>query len=31
LTPILFQADGTPAQYRIVDPRQFFLTSTFDF
>ena len=31
LQPILFQADGTPAQYRIVDPRQFFLTSTFDF
>ncbi len=31
LTPILFQADGTPAQYRITDPRTFFLTSTFDF
>ncbi|MES1167229.1 MAG: hypothetical protein ABUL68_04435, partial [Pseudomonadota bacterium] len=31
LNPILFQADGTPAQYRIMDPRSYFLTSTFDF
>ncbi len=31
LTPILFQADGKPAQYRIQDPRTFFVTSTFDF
>ena len=31
LRPILFQADGKPAQYRIFDPRTFFVTSTFDF
>jgi TonB-dependent Receptor Plug Domain len=31
LRPIVFEADGSPAQYRIVDPRTFFLTSTFDF
>ncbi len=31
LRPIVFNADGSPAQYRIVDPRTFFLTSTFDF
>lgn len=31
LQTILYQADGTPAQYRIKDPRQFFLSATFDF
>ena len=31
LTPITYQADGTPAQYRIMDPRTFFVTTTFDF
>ncbi len=31
LRPIIFNADGSPAQYRIVDPRTWFLTSTFDF
>jgi hypothetical protein len=31
LRPIVFNADGSPAQYRIVDPRTFFLTTTFDF
>jgi len=29
--PIVYEADGTPAQYRIVDPRTYFLTVTFDF
>ncbi len=31
LTTILYEPDGTPAQYRINDPRTFFMTSTFDF
>jgi hypothetical protein len=31
LRPIVYEADGTPAQYRIVDPRTYFLTVTFDF
>jgi hypothetical protein len=31
LTPILFEPNGVAAQYRIIDPRTFFLTSTFDF
>ena len=31
LTPILFQGNGQPAQYRIMDPRTFFVTTTFDF
>jgi hypothetical protein len=31
LTPVAFNMDGSPAQYRIKDARQFFLTTTFDF
>ncbi len=31
LTAILYESDGSPAQYRINDPRTFFLTSTFTF
>jgi len=31
LTTILFEPDGSPSQYRINDPRTYFLTSTFDF
>ena len=31
LQPILFQFDGTPAQYRIKEPRQWFATTTLDF
>ena len=31
LRPLIYNANGTPAQYTIVDPRTWFLTSTFDF
>jgi hypothetical protein len=31
LQPIGVDPDGTPKTYRIVDPRQFILTATFDF
>jgi hypothetical protein len=31
IRPILYNPDGSPAQYRIVDPRTFFVTTTFDF
>jgi hypothetical protein len=31
LQAILFNPDGTPAQYRILDPRSYFVTTTFDF
>jgi hypothetical protein len=31
LQAILFNPDGSPAQYRIKDPRTFFATTTFDF
>ncbi|HVU33866.1 MAG TPA: TonB-dependent receptor plug domain-containing protein [Opitutaceae bacterium] len=31
LQPIAADPDGTPNTYRIVDPRQFILTATFDF
>jgi hypothetical protein len=31
LTPITYQVNGAPAQYRIMDPRTFFVTTTFDF
>ncbi|HVS54083.1 MAG TPA: TonB-dependent receptor plug domain-containing protein [Opitutaceae bacterium] len=31
LQAILFNPDGSPAQYRIIDPRTWFLTTTFDF
>lgn len=31
LQPILFNFDGSPAQYRIKDPRTWFVTTTFDF
>jgi outer membrane receptor for ferric coprogen and ferric-rhodotorulic acid len=31
LTPIVFNPDGRAAQYRIMDPRTFFVTTTFDF
>jgi hypothetical protein len=31
LQVIRFQMDGTPSTYRIKDPRQWFVTSTFDF
>jgi hypothetical protein len=31
LRALIYNADGSPAQYRIVDPRTFFVTSTFDF
>jgi hypothetical protein len=30
LQPISAYPDGTPNGYRIVDPRQFILTATFD-
>jgi len=30
LQPISAYPDGTPNAYRIVDPRQFILTMTFD-
>jgi hypothetical protein len=28
---VLFNGDGSPAQYRIVDPRTFYFTTTLDF
>ena len=28
---ILFNADGSPAQYRILDPRTYYFTTTLDF
>ena len=31
LQPIAVNPDGTPWAFRIVDPRQFVLTATFDF
>lgn len=31
LTPLVFNMDGQPAQYRITDPRKYFFTSTFEF
>ncbi len=31
LQAVVFNQDGTPAQYRIKDPRQWFVTTTFDF
>ncbi len=31
LTPIVYNSTGQAANYRIVDPRTFFVTSTFDF
>jgi outer membrane receptor protein involved in Fe transport len=31
LQAVLFEPDGSPAQYRIKDPRTYFLTTTFDF
>ncbi|MEO7413627.1 MAG: TonB-dependent receptor [Opitutaceae bacterium] len=31
LQAILFNADGSPAQYRIKDPRTYFVSTTFDF
>ncbi len=31
LEPILFEPDGTPAQYRILDPRTYYFTTTLDF
>ncbi|MEO6568410.1 MAG: hypothetical protein ABIO94_06565, partial [Opitutaceae bacterium] len=31
LQPILFNMDGSAAQYRIKDPRTYFATTTFDF
>ncbi len=31
LRPLIYNADGSPAQYRIVDPRTYFVTTTFDF
>ncbi|HWA08636.1 MAG TPA: TonB-dependent receptor plug domain-containing protein, partial [Opitutaceae bacterium] len=31
LQPLVYDPDGTAANYRIVDPRTFFVTSTFDF
>jgi hypothetical protein len=31
LQAVLFNPDGSPAQYRIKDPRTYFLTTTFDF
>jgi hypothetical protein len=30
LQPFVYNPDGTPWNYRIVDPRQFILTATFD-
>lgn len=31
LQAMIFNQDGSPAQYRIVEPRTWFLTTTFDF
>jgi hypothetical protein len=31
LTPVIYNLDGTAAAYRIVDPRQVMLTTTFTF
>jgi hypothetical protein len=31
LRPLVYNADGTAAQYTIVDPRTWFLSTTFDF
>lgn len=31
LQAVIFNQDGSPAQYRIKDPRTFFVTTTFDF
>jgi hypothetical protein len=31
LTTVSYNMDGSPAQFRIKDPRQWFLTTTFDF
>jgi hypothetical protein len=31
LQAVVFNQDGSPAQYRIKDPRTWFITSTFDF
>jgi hypothetical protein len=31
LQAVVYNQDGTPAQYRIKDPRSYFVTSTFDF
>ena len=31
LVPIAYNSDGLAANYRIMDPRTFFLTTTFDF
>jgi hypothetical protein len=31
LQTLVFNQDGSPAQYRIVDPRTWFITTTFDF
>ena len=31
LQPVSFNLDGSPAQYRILDPRTWFVTTTFDF
>ncbi|HWA24202.1 MAG TPA: TonB-dependent receptor plug domain-containing protein [Lacunisphaera sp.] len=31
LQAVVFNQDGTPAQYRIKDPRTWFVTTTFDF
>ena len=31
LQAVIFNQDGTPAQYRIVEPRTWFITTTFDF
>ena len=30
LQPFVYNPDGTPWNYRIIDPRQFILTATFD-
>jgi hypothetical protein len=31
LQAVVYNQDGSPAQYRIVDPRSWFVTTTFDF
>jgi hypothetical protein len=31
LQAVVFNQDGSPAQYRILDPRSYFVTTTFDF
>lgn len=31
LRAVVFNQDGSPAQYRIIDPRTWFVTTTFDF